>query len=314
MKNLILCLILFFLIVSCKKEKDNVKLQSGQFSFSKLENYDSKLKSIKDQYFNSTMDLPQYQSLFDLGEIKSTKSFYFLLLNVGDMSIYDVILSSDNPNFQIFPTKISYLGSLKNISVIDSNLIFPIITIGIEHGKRLNGYGNGTLLNMGENSATITIKGKTIQNNDTILLSINPSLIANAKIMDIKIYIDDQEINLSNPNGSLVSDIRAIGTVPYYLIDFINKSIKIENIGNTQIEVQALGNSADTINLDPNSNSIISNITGPTILQNMPSGGASWGSYIVMTFNSGGAAVKNDKLMVKDDGNAYFAFFKWLSQ
>jgi hypothetical protein len=313
MKNIILSLLIISIISSCKKENENVELQPGSFSFSRLENYNPNLKSAQNQQIINIKELSQSQYSFDLGDIKTSVQFYFLLMNVGDLPIFDVELSSDNPNFQIFPTKISYLGSIKNFSVLDSNLILPIISVGIEHGKRLNGNGYGTLLNMGENLATITIRGKTIQNSDTILLSINPSLVVNAIIMDIKIYVDNQEINLYNPNGSLISDIRGIGTIPYYLIDYINKSIKIENTGNTPIKVQALGNSADTIYLNPNSNSIISNITGITILQTMPSGGMAWGSYVVFMFNSSGTAVINEKLKLKEDGNAYFALFIWLS-
>ena len=216
MKNLIVCLTFIFLIISCKKDEDEEKLVSGQFLFFKIENYNSNLKSGQIQEFAATADFSQDQYSFDLGEIKSSESFYFLLLNVGDIPIFDIILSSDNPNFIITPSRIGYLGSSKDLSDVDSNFIFPIITLGIEHGPKINGIGYGTLLKMGTNSAVITITGKTSLNGDTSTLSISPSMSVNAKIMDINFYVDGQEINLYNPDGSLTTAIRGIGTIPYY--------------------------------------------------------------------------------------------------
>ncbi len=310
MKNLSLCLILIFLIVSCKKDKENAKLQSGQFSFSKLENYNSTLKFGKTQKFTSSSVVSQNQYSFNLGELKTSKSFYFLLLNVGDLPIYNISLTTDNPNFIISPSKISYLGSTKNLSVNDSNLIFPIITLGIEHGQKINGNGYGTLLDTGINTCTITIKGKTILNNDTVLLSISPTMLVNAKLMDIKFFVNNQEINLYNPSGSLTTAIRGIGTIPYYYTDFMNKPVKIMNTGNTTITLQILGNTADTITLEPDKNIDSLKIDGQSMvftIGNTTSGGY----HAVFILNSDGTAVINNKLKLLDDGNAYFSLFHW---
>ncbi len=310
MKNLFLFLILVFLTVSCKKDKENAKLQSGQFSFSKLENYNSTLKSANTRKLNTTIAVAQNQYSFDLGEIKTSKSFYFLLLNVGDSPIFDITLTSDNPNFIISPSKIGYLGSNKNLSTNDSNIIFPIITLGIEHGKKIDGNGYGTLLNMGNNSSIITIKGKTILNKDTIILSISPTLLVDAKIMDIRFFVDNQEINLYYPSGSLTTAIRGIGTIPYYYTDYINKPVKIENTGNTTIAIQILGNTSDTITLEQNKTIDSLKVDGQFMvftIGNLTSGGY----HAVFIFNSDGTAVINNKLKLLDDGNAYFALFKW---
>lgn len=310
MKNSILCLFLILVMISCKKDKEDQNHHSGSFSFSRLENYDSNLKSKKiKQFADETLDM-QGDPSFDLGEIKSSKSFYFLLLNVGDKPIYDITLSSDNPNFKISPSKIGFLGSTKNLTSSDNDLIFPIITIGIEHGNKIDGNGYGDLLNMGLNTGKIKITGRTLQNTDTVLLTINPSLTVNAKIMDIRLYIDNLEINLNNPSGSLTTSIRGIGAIPYYFIDYYNKPIKIENTGNTNITLQILGNSSDTFKIEPSKSLDSYQLDGQYMvftINNMTSGG----KHGVFILESDGVAVNTNKLKLLNDGNAYFSLFRW---
>lgn len=311
MKNTIIFFIFILLLYSCKKNRENDIQKPGIFALSRLENYNSTYKSANFQELinvKKTSSLDQYS--FDLGEIKTSKEFYFLLLNVGDLPIFDIQLSSDNPNFKISPTKISSLSSTNNISDLDNDQILPIITIGIEHGKRIDGNGYGDLLNMGINNSIITIVGKTIQDEDTLSISCSSSIVVDAKVMDIIFYVDNNEINLFNPSGSLTTSIKGLGTLPYYYVDYINKPIKITNSGNIPITIEILGNNIDTVNLAP-SLSVDSLIVEGKYMVFTIANTTSSGHHAIFKLNSQGTAVKNDKLRLLSDGNAYFSVFCW---
>jgi hypothetical protein len=308
MKNITIYLMLIILLSDCKKDKQNDILQSGKFSLSKLEDFSSNTKSASLKQWVSENKITQDQYSFDLGEIKISKEFYFLLMNVGDMPIFDIVLSSNNPNFKISPTKINNLSSTKNLSDNNSNQILPLITVGIEHGKRIDGNGYGNLLNMGINNSIITISGKTILGNDTIDISCSPLLIVDAKIMDVNFYVDNHEVNLYDPTGSLSNSIWVLGTIPYYFIEFKNKPIKITNVGNTSITIEILGKNTETRSLAPN-HSLDSLIVEGLSMALLKDDGMYAGIHAVFKFNSEGTAVKNDKLKLLSDGNAYFSIF-----
>ena len=60
------------------------------------------------------------------------------------------------------------MSFLPGKELLGSNTIILLIALEVVHGTQLNGVGYSELLPMGENLVTLSITGKTIENNDTI--------------------------------------------------------------------------------------------------------------------------------------------------
>jgi hypothetical protein len=287
MKKLLFSFVKICLFFSCSKNNDEVQ-KPGMLSLS----------------FNQLND----QNSYDLGDISGTKQYYFTLINTGDQPVFDIELSTDNPSFEIFPKKIKYLGSLNNMENIDSNQI-SIISLGVEHGKKLEGFGYGSSLTKGLNSSVITIKGKSIENGDTVTIKLTPTVLVNAKLMDIRLYYNENEINLNTPTHNYITYFNSAGLTPFYYTNFNNKNIRIENTGNVEIEIQIFGTSNDTITIAPNESTIVSDIS-PKICSYHNSEGMLSAFQILFKLSGNGVAVDNNKLYLKEDGNAYFVMYR----
>ncbi len=125
---------------------------------------------------------------FDLGALKASKEFLFMIANGGDEAIFDVTLTTDKPAFQIFPGKIQLVPGRKGSAII------PLLTVGITHGVNLNGIGNAPTLPKGENTAIITMKGKTVSGKDTVAVQGEFTVAVDAKVIDAKILSGESEV------------------------------------------------------------------------------------------------------------------------
>jgi hypothetical protein len=117
----------------------------------------------------------------------------------------------------------------------------PLGSLGIIHGTQLNGVGFTTLLPMDENSATLTITGRTVENGDTIDLSSDFDFSVHAKIMDIRLFEGEQEISLTDPVGSASMggvNYGGLGFIRYY--HFTSNGMTIQNAGNVDIDIHVL--------------------------------------------------------------------------
>ncbi len=128
---------------------------------------------------------------FDLGDLKASREFLFMLANGGEEAIFDVTLTSDQGPFEVSPKRIQSLPGKGNTGII------PLIKVGILHGKQLNGTGLAPALAAGLNQATIQLKGKTIANKDTIEVSGQFTLTVQAKVAGLKVYRDGVEVTYS---------------------------------------------------------------------------------------------------------------------
>jgi hypothetical protein len=125
---------------------------------------------------------------FDLGALKASKEFLFMIANGGDEAIFDVTLTTDKPAFQIFPGKIQLVPGRKGSAII------PLLTVGVTHGVNLNGIGNAPTLPKGENTAIITMKGKTVSGKDTVAVQGEFTVAVDAKVIDAKILSGESEV------------------------------------------------------------------------------------------------------------------------
>ena len=273
--------IILFIILGCNKDDEIPKLKSGYFILTEVKNSD--LKNTKD-ICNASI-----KNEFLLGDLKASKEFYFLLSNSSDNPIYNIKLNTDNAQFSIMPEGISYLPG-KNSNSYDS--FIPLITLGIIHGKQLNGVGNADLLPMGENSSVLTITGKTIEDGDSIITESEFRFKINAKIMDITLSENGNEINLLNPIASFTSNLGEI--IRYYYVS--SEIVKITNIGNVDITVTIMDQKGSQLELEDEF----------LLPQNQSSDIIVSESMTVVTLKSNGTITDYSRIRLGDDGNGYF--------
>jgi len=106
--------------------------------------------------------------------------------------------------------------------------VIPLVSIGFTHGIRLNGVGYTDVLPMGSNTATLTITGKTTVNGEAVSLQTQVALSVFAELMDIQLYDDQAEIDMTQPQGIDY----AIGTWSYKVT---STALRIKNTGNVNI-------------------------------------------------------------------------------
>lgn len=217
-------LVLSFLLFTCK-EDEIVENKPGYFTLSQIK-YPS-----EGRISSTSVEATD----FDLGDLKASREFYFLLGNAGETSITDINLTTDNPKFILSPTSI---GSIDGTKSGTSNII-PLVSLGVIHGVQLNGVGFTELLEMGEHSSVITITGKTIENGVTIDLKSEFRVKVNAKKVDIVLTDSENgnEIDFLAPDwwGDGYLGIGGIGMLTGYNI--ASNKLAVKNVGNVNINV-----------------------------------------------------------------------------
>ena len=108
MKNLIFLLLgLGLIMLSCKKDNEVVTTNKpGYFVLTELRN---NLKSAE-----IPQSLKTGQSGYDLGEVKASREFSFILTNGGNQPIFDIKMITDNRSFTISPNEIPVLEGNTN--------------------------------------------------------------------------------------------------------------------------------------------------------------------------------------------------------
>jgi hypothetical protein len=289
-RYIILSLFGMILLQGCKKEDKTTPPLAGYFQLTQIGNIG--VKSTQRIVGDSII------TEFQLGDLKNSREFFFLLSNGGDNPIFDVTLNTDNPQFIPTPSAISNLPG-KNVT--GSSAIMPLLSLGIIHGTQLNGVGYAELLPMNENATMLTIQGKTLENNDTIHLRSDFTFKVNAKIMDIGVFENDQEINLLNPRGAVagMSNFGGLGFIRYY--EVASGAIQLKNSGNVEIGLKVT-EIDDQGNLLPHDPVIVSPDQTISVSLNP--------HFTVLCLDSEGTITNNDRIQLGDDGNGYLAFLK----
>jgi len=263
--------------------KDPEVPDPGSFVLTELKDYNS-------DGTNIYPDIEQGRSGFDLGDLKASKEFLFLLTNGGSEPIFEIQLETDNNDFVLSPDQIEYLSIDPTYGNEETTGLIPLLTLGIVHGTQLNGVGYTDLLSMGGNSANMTISGKTYYGGDIIDISSTYSVEIFAKIMDIKIYCNGNELDLTDTDGSTSSNLGGLGFIRYYHTN--SDQIEIENTGNTEIKIYY---------------GYEDNLSNSLTLLPGESGNATlvFGETIYFMFDSDGTITDDQRLQLGNDGNAY---------
>jgi hypothetical protein len=173
---------------------------------------------------------------FNLGKIKGSSGFFFLLYNVGMTPITSVSLSVNNPAFSVFPSTMDTLIPGSDVGML------PVVKIAAFHGTPYDGVGSRPLLPMGQNKFTLHLSGnsKTASGADTVI-TLDAEMDLEALIMDLSIegmagplgmskIIDD--VNLG-PDINLVNELKIAS---YCMTSCKNDTnILIRNTGNVPL-------------------------------------------------------------------------------
>jgi hypothetical protein len=232
----IILIVMQVFFISCNKEDDIIEMKKddiiekkepGYFVLTELKN---SVKSAK-----TKSQLKSAQSVFDLGDLKASMQYSFILVNGGDQPIFDIVLNTDKPAFTISPGAISLLEGNARLDKTSSSGFIPLISLGVIHGTHINGVGFTDLLPKGINTSLLKITGKTIDGNDTIKINSEFELAVNAKVMDIKLYVNNSEIDLTKNYNGWSTTLGGLGFMRSYNVRA--DSLAIENTGNVDINL-----------------------------------------------------------------------------
>ncbi len=170
---------------------------------------------------------------FDLGTIRATDEFFFILSNAGGASITGITIVSDNPAFEVSPTAISEL-----LPDTGTASITPVVRVTAVHGIPSSGLGFANPLPAGANNAVINFNGTTTDSvGASIAVALDATLTANALLFDIQITDAFGVVDLAITNGTVLGIPEAGGgNVPNIAVE---GDILVENTGNVDIVVTA---------------------------------------------------------------------------
>lgn len=128
----------------------------------------------------SKVSVADTNATFDLGDLRGSKSYYFILSNIGSTSINNITLTTSDSSVVVTPSTIGVLYPN------DSSSIMQTVKVTILHGTILeNGVGSKPLQPMGALEKYIHIQGTSAG-----LTSINVTLDMYSYVMDASISND----------------------------------------------------------------------------------------------------------------------------
>ena len=151
---------------------------------------------------------PGVAQSFDLGDLKASRDFYFLLRNVGGRPITGIQLASSNPAFAVTPALMDSLDADPSATIV------RLVRLSITHGTALEGVGYSPLLPMGRNTTTLTVSGRTNDGSGAaVSLTTAVGISVTALVMDAELA--DGDTVLAWQGGGTVS-APGLPTCPEY--------------------------------------------------------------------------------------------------
>lgn len=222
---------------SIKDDTETVGSRSGYFILKWVDQGKEVASTYSTNLKSSTTD-------FMLGDLKSSKEFFFLLSNGGEEDIFSISLDADDEAVIVTPSHINSLPGSYISDVSESTGLIPLITLGVVHGTQLNGVGYAPLLEMGNHPFRITISGKILDGNDTISVTGDFDFKVFARVMDIRIEYDGTELDLTKSIGGISTNLGGLGFMRYYEIP--SGQVEIFNTGNVLFDLSlAYGNTRE---------------------------------------------------------------------
>lgn len=170
---------------------------------------------------------------YAFGAIKGSKRFYFMLKNSGDYDIINIVLSTSNPAFQIFPKTIAKIEPFATATSV------PIITVDVLHGTVLEGVGFASLLPKGLNVSEILINGDTKDAEGLpAVTTVDIDMSVFGLVADVEFLADDNTCDLTKAtefNSEIVNMIHPITGNSVKYINIYSPNAKLRNTGNTPV-------------------------------------------------------------------------------
>lgn len=91
---------------------------------------------------------------FELGDVRNTVTYLFMLRNTGSTAVTNIMLTSTNPSVEVVPNTIGVL------SPDGSGGLAPIIQVTVKHGSGAGHFGSAPLLTPGDLSFSISATGQ----------------------------------------------------------------------------------------------------------------------------------------------------------
>jgi hypothetical protein len=223
------------------------------------------------------------QTSFDLGELRASRSYYFILSNTGDTDITDITLTSSSPAFSVEPSSIDALPP-------GGGAIIPIIRISAVHGVAVDGVGLAPLLPPGQTTATISVRGTTTVDGPPDV-QLDVTLRVDAKVMDVELRSGTQIIDLTQPSGSISTNLGGLGFARAYFYTPANGA-QLTNTGNIDIDVTYYNGR------------VVSGHATASPNQTVPVVFADATTFVAL---ASAAVTDNKRLQLGNDGVAYFA-------
>ncbi|MBN1578194.1 MAG: hypothetical protein JW913_16660 [Chitinispirillaceae bacterium] len=246
---------------------------------------------------------------FDLGSIKGSTGFFFLLYNVGNTPITDITLSVANSAFSVYPASMDTLIPGSDLGML------PIVKVNAFHGTPLDGVGTRPLLPKGDNECILTVSGhtKTAAGIDTTV-ELQANLQLDALLMDLAISRSDGEIDLRSQSIPLPEEF---ADLPDAKTNFVNvysmgcntdTILTLLNSGNVPTHIRVFSGKISTVTQRYITEKTADTIVPPTATLQvlLPSSSSDNTALIII---SGENTVSDEsRLPLQDDGNCYLMF------
>ena len=270
---------IMIILASCNKAEDNFK--EGSFKLQQITYLKNNTEQVQDASIN-----------FNLGDIYASKEFYFMLSNAGDYPITNINIITNNEQFIISPAQIDTLSSAND------NSFTQAITLGILHGKVLNGVESVPNLQQGENTATLTITGTTFNGREYVDISFEVEINIVAKIADISVSTSSGKVNMEEYcHTTLETEIG-------YYVFCINPTefVTFQNCGNVNLELEIKYNDTITYEYQTLETNLISGESYTFNKNDL--------RRLQISFTGENAVVNQDKYITTDnDGINYFGVY-----
>lgn len=229
--------------------------------------------------------------VFNIGDIKTSRTLHFILSNVGDFDVNGVQIISDSAGLNALDPGLSKLRPSTQAGAVT-----PIVDVELLHGKALSTTAIVPTLKPGNNSLVFHIQGRTYNGTDSVTTTLGATVVCNALVTDIGIFQGDRgeysywsSVGETTPSGGHATSYSLVN-------DAVADSLF--NTGNTTITVERY----NSFGQPPIPGSLVVLLPG----QGME---ISVYGYVRMSIDGGGAAVKSEKgLRLDADGKVYIQF------
>jgi len=291
-----LSILLLVLMFSCKNKNKNEGedepepiLEPGFFALTEIRTY--KAENVQPYHVKWRKNVSSY----NLGSIKSSKEFYFLLTNGGRRPIFDVELFVGREDIALSPQTMDILPSNSNLTYTSGTSFIPLLAIGVIHGTALEGQGVSTppLQSPETQYIDLEITGKTLKGNDTISIVSQFEFLVTTEVFDFEVYAQDnvsEKLDFNDNYSSTVIDSEGSRTYTTYELYSCEENITFENTGNVDI---TFANEDDTLTVSPQGKITLS-----------------VDNYIYFNIDADNTLIKDAKVKQKEDGTYRFSLRK----